>query len=159
VDLDLDSLFGELEAGFYAVPETQRYFVWRNSQIRDLINSIYNWYPIGGIIVWKMSKSFLDEYRDLVRPLAIGLPEENMEYMVIDGQQRLTSLLLIKRRSIRIVSSSGEVERKIELFFNPNEEDGIFELGRKSFVKDPNWFNVTDVLNAETVHEILEEKA
>jgi hypothetical protein len=159
VDLDLNSLFGRLEAGFYAVPETQRYFVWTNSQIRDLVNSIYNWYPIGGIIVWEMPKSFLDEYRDLVRPLALGLPEDNVKYMVIDGQQRLTSLLLIKRRSIRIVGSSGEVERKVELFFNPNEGGGIFELGRKSFVKDPNWFNVTGVLNAESVHEILEEKA
>jgi hypothetical protein len=146
-----------LEAGFYAVPEMQRYFVWTNSQIRDLIDSIYNWYPIGGIIVWEMPKSFLGEYKELVRPLAFGLPEENIKYMVIDGQQRLTSLLLIKRRSIRIITSSGEVERKVELFFNPIDE--IFELGRKSFVKDPNWFNVTDVLNAETVYEILEEKA
>jgi hypothetical protein len=130
-----------------------------NSQIRDLINSVYNWYPIGGIIVWEMPKLFLDEYKDLVRPLALGLPEENIKYMVIDGQQRLTSLLLIKRRSIRVITSSGEVERKVELFFNPNEGNGIFELGRKSFVKDPNWFNVTDVLSAGTVHEILEEKA
>jgi hypothetical protein len=157
LERDLNTLFGMLEAGFYAVPEMQRYFVWTNSQIRDLIDSIYNWYPIGGIIVWEMPKSFLDEYKELVRPLAFGLPEENIKYMVIDGQQRLTSLLLIKRRSIRIITSSGEVERKVELFFNPIDE--IFELGRKSFVKDPNWFNVTDVLNAETVYEILEEKA
>jgi uncharacterized protein with ParB-like and HNH nuclease domain len=32
--MDLNSLFAELEAGFYVVPETQRYFVWKNTQIR-----------------------------------------------------------------------------------------------------------------------------
>jgi uncharacterized protein with ParB-like and HNH nuclease domain len=88
---DLKSLLTKLEAGFYAVPETQRYFVWANSQIRDLAISIYNWYPIGGIIVWEMPNSFIDDYGALMRPLALGLLEKNMKYMVIDGQQRLTS--------------------------------------------------------------------
>jgi len=155
----LEDLFIKLEAGFYVVPEMQRYFVWRNSQIRDLMISIYNWYPIGGIIVWEMSNLFISEYDDLMRPLAIGLPKENMKYMIIDGQQRLTSLLLIKKGGIRITGPFGEKERKIELFFNPIEEGGKFELGRRGFVKDPNWFNVTEVLNAGTVHEVLEKKA
>lgn len=158
--MNISELLGKLEAGFYAVPEIQRYFVWRNSQIRDFVHSIYNWYPIGGIIIWKMSRSFLEKYRELMRPLAVGLPEGNMEYMVIDGQQRLTSLLLIKKGSIRIVRPSRVVERKVELFFNPKEGvGGRFELGRRDYVKHPDWFNVTDVLNAEYVSDVLEEKA
>lgn len=157
----LKELFARLEAGFYAVPETQRYFVWTNSQVRDLASSIYNWYPIGGIIVWEMPNSFIEEYGELMmRPLALDLPEKNMKnmkYMVIDGQQRLTSLLLIKRGSIRVAGPRGEVERRLELFFNPMEE--AFELGKRNFAKDPKWFNVTEVLNAETVSEVLERKA
>jgi len=159
--LILKELFARLEAGFYAVPETQRYFVWTNSQVRDLASSIYNWYPIGGIIVWEMPNSFIEEYGELMmRPLALDLPEKNMKnmkYMVIDGQQRLTSLLLIKRGSIRVAGPRGEVERRLELFFNPMEE--AFELGKRNFAKDPKWFNVTEVLNAETVSEVLERKA
>lgn len=155
--MNLNAFLDKLEAGFYAVPEIQRYFVWTDTQIRELIDSIYNCYPIGSIIVWEMSNKFLEDYKDLVRPMALGLPEENMKYLVIDGQQRLTSLLLIKRGSIRISTSSGEKERKIDLFFNPR--NGRIELGRKSFVKDPNWFNVTDVLNKKNVFDVLEEKA
>jgi hypothetical protein len=155
--LILKELLERLEAGFYAVPETQRYFVWPNSQIRDLASSIYNWYPIGGIIVWEMPSSFIEECGELMRPLALDLPEKNMKYMVIDGQQRLTSLLLIKRGGIRVAGPRGERERRLELFFNPMEE--IFELGKRNFAKDPKWFNVTDVLNAETVSEVLERKA
>lgn len=97
--MNLNELFGRLEAGFFAVPEIQRYFVWTNSQIRDLVSSVYNWYPIGGIIVWEMPNSFLNDCRDLLRPLALDLPEENMRYMVIDGQQRLTSLLLLNEKA------------------------------------------------------------
>jgi hypothetical protein len=155
--LDLKSLLTKLEAGFYAVPETQRYFVWTNSQIRDLASSIYNWYPIGGIIVWEMPNSFIEDCGGLMRPLALDLPEKNMKYMVIDGQQRLTSLLLMKRASIRVTGPLGEKERKVELFFNPMEE--VFELGRRSFAENSRWFNVTEVLNAEMVHEVLEKKA
>jgi len=155
--LILKDLLARLEVGFYAVPETQRYFVWTNSQIRDLASSIYNWYPIGGIIVWEMSNSFIEECGELMRPLALDLPEKNMKYMVIDGQQRLTSLLLIKRGSIRVAGPRGERERRLELFFNPMEK--IFELGKRNFTKDPKWFNVTEVLNAETVSEVLERKA
>jgi uncharacterized protein with ParB-like and HNH nuclease domain len=133
--MDLKSLFAEIEEGFYVVPETQRYFVWKNTQIRDLINSIYNLYPIGSIIVWEMPKSFIDDYNELVRPLDLNILEEkknNMKYMIIDGQQRLTSLLLIKKGSIRIASGAGQRDRKVELFFNPI--DGTFELGKKSFI-------------------------
>jgi hypothetical protein len=155
--LILKDLLAKLEAGFYAVPETQRYFVWTNSQIRDLASSIYNWYPIGGIIVWEIPNSFIDDCGEVMRPLALDLPGKNMKYMVIDGQQRLTSLLLIKRGSIRVAGPRGERERRLELFFNPVEE--VFELGKRNFAKDPKWFNVTEVLNAETVSEVLERKA
>jgi uncharacterized protein with ParB-like and HNH nuclease domain len=73
--MHLDELLRRLEAGFFAVPEIQRYFVWTNSQIRDLVSSMYNWYPTGGIIVWEMPNSFLNYCRDLLRPLALDLEE------------------------------------------------------------------------------------
>lgn len=156
--LSLKDVLNNLEAGFYAVPETQRYFVWNNGQVRDLISSIYNFYPIGGIIVWEMSDAFIRDYEYLVRPLSPELPRESMKYLIIDGQQRLTSLLLVKRGSIRIPTPSGEErERRIKLYFNPHT--GEFELGRRSFDNDPNWYDVTEVLNAETIYEVLKNKA
>jgi len=128
----LTEIMNEVEAGFYTVPEIQRRFVWKNPQIRDLALSIYNNHPIGAIVFWNLqAKMMKDEsLRDLFRPLADGLPLENGRYAIIDGQQRLTSLLLIKRGEI---STSGK-KRKIKLYFNPIDER--FELGSRDIEKD-----------------------
>ncbi len=148
----LEEVLEQIEAGFYVVPEIQRSFVWRNTQIRDLVASIYNNDPIGAIIHWEIPDKFREDYGDLIRPLAEDLPE-NGRYMVIDGQQRLTSLLMVKKGEIAIKGR----KRRINLFFNPIDEE--FELGSKKIKKDPYWFNITEVLNTEDELELIEERA
>jgi len=149
----VEKLLKEIEEGFYVVPEIQRSFIWRNTQIRDLVASIYNNFPIGAIIYWEITDRFRNEYGYLFRPLAEDLPKENGRYMIIDGQQRLTSLLLVKRGEIAIRGG----KRRIKLFFNPIDEK--FELSSKNIQKNPYWFNVTEVLNAEDELELIEERA
>mgnify|MGYP001122433233 CR=1 FL=1 len=150
----LRELLSELNAGFYVVPEVQRPFVWKNRQIRDLMSSIYNNYPVGSVIIWEMPNEFVNEFGDLVRVMAEGLPENNCKYMVIDGQQRLTSLLLLQKGTMPI----QQKQRKVDLYFNVIDEQ--FSLARGSeFRKNPNWFNVTQVLRAETVKDVLEERS
>jgi len=151
----LTEIMNEVEAGFYTVPEIQRRFVWKNPQIRDLALSIYNNHPIGAIVFWNLqAKMMKDEsLRDLFRPLADGLPLENGRYAIIDGQQRLTSLLLIKRGEI---STSGK-KRKIKLYFDPIDER--FELGSRDIEKDPKWFNVTEVLKSRDIYKLIEDQA
>jgi len=151
--LKVEEVLEKIEAGFYVVPEIQRSFIWRNTQIRDLVASIYNNFPIGAIIYWEIPDRFRNEYGYLFRPLAEDLPKENGRYMIIDGQQRLTSLLLVKRGEIAIRGR----KRRINIFFNPIGEE--FELGSKKIQKDPFWFNVTEVLNAEDELELVEERA
>jgi len=151
--LKVEEVLEKIEAGFYVVPEIQRSFIWRNTQIRDLVASIYNNFPIGAIIYWEIPDRFRNEYGYLFRPLAEDLPKENGRYMIIDGQQRLTSLLLVKRGEIAIRGR----KRRINLFFNPIDEE--FELSSKKIQKNPYWFNVTEVLNTEYVLELIEERA
>jgi hypothetical protein len=151
----LTEIMNEVEAGFYTVPEIQRRFVWKNPQIRDLTSSIYNNHPIGAIVYWNLQVKIMkdESLRDLFRPLADGLPLENGRYAIIDGQQRLTSLLLLKRGEI---STSGK-KRKIKLYFNPIEEK--FELGSRDIEKDPRWFNVTEVLKSRDIYKLIEDQA
>jgi hypothetical protein len=150
----VQELFNELEAGFYVVPEIQRSFVWRNPQIRDLASSIHNNFPIGSIIIWEMPNTFIESYGDLVRPLAAELPAKNGKYMVIDGQQRLTSLLLLYKGTLHI----EDEQRKMELYFNPHED--IFSLERSSkILKDPSWYNVTEILASQDIQDVIEKKA
>lgn len=148
----LKDLVGQLEAGFYVVPEIQRAFVWRNSQIRDLATSIYNNFPVGSLIIWEMPQTFVQDYADLLRPLADELPEQNGRYMVIDGQQRLVSMLLLHKGALLI----GGSPRKVDLYFNPHQEK--FELERHSELRrSPEWFNLANLLSTD-VEDILETK-
>jgi uncharacterized protein with ParB-like and HNH nuclease domain len=151
----LTEVIDEIEAGFYTVPEIQRRFVWKNPQIRDLISSIYHNHPIGAIVYWKIQAEKMEKenLRDLFRPLEDNLPLKNGSYVIIDGQQRLTSLLLVKKGEI---STSGK-KRKIKLYFNPIEER--FELGSRDIEKDPKWFNVTEVLNSNDIYKLIEDQA
>jgi hypothetical protein len=61
--------------------------------------------------------------------------------LVIDGQQRLTSLLLIHKGRL----SRGRRNIEIELYFNPIDEE--FQLQNPKIKNKPQWFNVTEVIN------------
>lgn len=47
------AILGLIDAEDFVIPEIQRPFVWKRSQVRDLIDSLYNGYPTGYIITWK----------------------------------------------------------------------------------------------------------
>lgn len=51
--LTIKALLGLIEANDIAIPEIQRPFLWKNTQVRDLIDSLYKGYPTGYIILWK----------------------------------------------------------------------------------------------------------
>ena len=64
------------------IPEIQRPFVWKATQVRDLIDSLYNGYPVGYLIV---SRSHEMRLKD-------GTMSKGQR-ILIDGQQRVTALM------------------------------------------------------------------
>ncbi len=78
----VSSILGYIDAGDIAIPEIQRPFVWKASQVRDLIDSLYNGYPTGYLIIWQNPNIRLKDGR-----------ESNGKKILIDGQQRVTALM------------------------------------------------------------------
>ena len=78
----VSSLLGFIEAGAIAVPEIQRPFVWRATQVRDLIDSLFNGYPTGYLIIWQNPDVKLKDGGS-----AVG------KKVLIDGQQRVTAMM------------------------------------------------------------------
>jgi hypothetical protein len=157
----LSDLFVELAEGRYALPEVQRHYEWRNSQIRGLFESIYRGYPVGSIIVWSMPKEVVENYSDLLRPLTEELNDrrKNLQYLVIDGQQRLVSLVLAKYGSITVRDENGTRRRFLPLYFTPAEGGRFDLLGRKEVSGDSRYFKITDLLNEEKdIDDLLDEK-
>ena len=80
--LAISQILGLIEANDIAIPEIQRPFVWRRSQVRDLMDSLYKGYPTGYIIIWKNPSVKLKN----------GSLSEGKK-VLIDGQQRITALM------------------------------------------------------------------
>ncbi len=92
----IQSLVDELKSGKYLLPSFQRQYVWDEDDIKDFIDSLVKNYPIGTIILWKPSTPTVSQIDPFSKPL-IDVEESNRReiFYIVDGQQRLTSLLLL----------------------------------------------------------------
>ena len=81
-NVSVESLLGYVKDGTIAIPEIQRPFVWDTTKVRDLMDSLYNEYPVGYIITWKSPDVKLKD----------GSASEGKQ-ILIDGQQRITALM------------------------------------------------------------------
>lgn len=86
----------EIPSGRYWLPSFQRNYVWDSENVKELIDSIIKNYPIGATILWKPSPQMAEEIDPTSSPMKDDLPINKVDrYFVIDGQQRITSLLLL----------------------------------------------------------------
>ena len=88
----LQNLLPEVEGGQIKIPQFQRDFVWGVHQSAELVDSVIRGYPIGSLIYWRTSER-LREVRNLGRFQFPDANERELVSYVLDGQQRLTSLL------------------------------------------------------------------
>jgi len=110
-EASVEELVGMIERGELRLPEMQRRYVWRSTRVRDLLDSLYRGYPSGAILLWET---------DEVVPLQeFAVNQEQNPYqstrLLLDGQQRLTSLSAVIRGEP--VSVRGR-RRPIEILFN-----------------------------------------
>lgn len=90
VDRPVGSLLGDVIEGRVGLPDLQRPFVWKDSDVRDLLDSMLKGYPIGYCILWEAP----DDQEE--KKTSIGLNSKSYarpKELVIDGQQRLTALV------------------------------------------------------------------
>jgi len=118
----IQELITEVNSGKFLLPSFQRQYMWDENDIRDLIDSIINNYPIGTIILWKPSNISISEIDPFSKPIIdINTKKPNEVLYVIDGQQRLTSLLLLFNNWI-IKRDSEEIKCEIPISYNPTNK-------------------------------------
>ena len=124
----VSAVLGLIEAGQFVIPEIQRPFVWKRSQVRDLIDSLYNGYPTGYIITWKNP-----DVRTKDGVMANG------KHVLIDGQQRITALMAAIS-GLEVLDEDFNKGR-IRIAFNPVAEDPTkrFAVQDASHLKDKRW--------------------
>lgn len=124
----VNGILADVEGNKIAVPELQRPFVWKDKQVRDLMDSLYRGYPIGYLIVWQNSNVKIRFGRQ-----AAG------KKILIDGQQRITALMAAILG--REVLDDAYHVRKIQIAFNPFAEEGEeqFAVWEEKLGKDKRW--------------------
>ena len=128
-------LVESIRKGELALPEIQRPFVWKASKVRDLFDSMYKGFPVGTLLLWATGA---------VATRAIGTErkESPARLLIVDGQQRLTSLyaVLTGAEIIRKDYSTG----RIRIAFNPAEEK--FAVLDAAIEKDAAYISdITDI--------------
>lgn len=88
--VSLNTLIGRLKEGRFVIPDFQREFEWRPWDIRELMRSIFLDYYIGSLLLWKGKR---ENFAALsCEPVYAFKGTGNPEYIVLDGQQRLTAM-------------------------------------------------------------------
>lgn len=88
--LKIQELVRLVKEGRVRVPEFQRSFRWAPDDVLALFDSILRGYPFGSLLLWKRSAPAA---RLKVGAIAIDAPEVSDALWVVDGQQRITSLV------------------------------------------------------------------
>ena len=131
----IETLLTWVKSGEIAIPEIQRPFVWEPTKVRNLLDSLYQGYPVGYLIAW----------RNPTVKLKDGTPSAGKR-ILIDGQQRVTALMagLLGRE---VLTKDYETIR-IRIAFHPVIEK--FEVANPAIRKDVAWIeDVAEVFAPE----------
>ncbi len=138
----IETILAWVNSGEIAIPEIQRPFVWDSSKVRDLMDSLYQGYPIGYVIAWRNPNVRLKD----------GSLSEGKK-VLIDGQQRITALTAAILGQYVINKTYQRV--KIKIAFNPIDER--FEVQNPAILKDKTWLHdISEVINGSVLKIVRE---
>ena len=109
-DYSVEDLVSMMAKGDLRLPEMQRRYVWPATRVRDLLDSLYRGYPSGAILMWDTDTEVALQAMAIAQGVAKVRPR-----LLLDGQQRLTSLSAVLRGEP--VTVKGR-KRPIEILFN-----------------------------------------
>ncbi|MBP8114165.1 MAG: DUF262 domain-containing protein [Chitinophagaceae bacterium] len=131
----IETLLAWVNSGEIAIPEIQRPFVWDSSKVRDLMDSLYQGYPIGYVIAWRNPNVRLKD----------GSLSEGKK-ILIDGQQRVTALTAALLGQYVVNKTYERV--KIKIAFHPIDER--FEVQNPAILKDKTWLpDISQAINGD----------
>lgn len=130
----LANLLKDIESGKLALPNIQRPFVWKPAQVRDLFDSLYRGFPVGTLMLWDTGAEVG------TKQVGGGATDAVPKRLIIDGQQRLTSLYSVMK-GIPVLTAAFE-KKQIRIAFRPT--DARFEVTDAAIQSDPEFIpNIT----------------
>lgn len=189
-DMSVLTALNYIKTGKILLPDIQREYVWSYRDIELLFESIVDDYPIGSCIMWKTTRITINEtkpnlyyfHTDFSRkePVNKKVPEvlaedkENNYYVILDGQQRLTSFNIAFNGSYTDFKGGKGNPRdnpenwiKRELYYNlqydpkADKDDETpskrFAFLKKEDVEKEQWYKVKELLKYDKQHDLSKD--
>lgn len=148
VNYSLGDLVSYVELGEVGLPDIQRPFVWKNAKVRDLFDSMYQGYPVGYLLLWQ------NAYEEDSKPIGTDRKQKPPRLLIVDGQQRLTSLYAVVKGIP--VKRENYAEEVIEIAFNPLQEK--FAVADAAIRRDKAYIpNISRVWSGGSLFGLLNE--
>ncbi|MCC8119632.1 MAG: DUF262 domain-containing protein [Bacteroidales bacterium] len=147
VNRKVEDLLMQISTVKIGLPDLQRPFVWKDSKVRELLDSMIKGFPIGFIMLWEAPENYANKHHIGTNSKAYEVPRD----LVIDGQQRLTALLAaINGIKVKDVNYK---ERNIKISFNPIKRE--FEVWTQAQARSQEWIDtVSEVFKAKKENTI-----
>lgn len=127
----VDAIFTWIKLGEIAIPEIQRPFVWDASKVRNLLDSLFNGFPVGYLIAWRNPDVKLKD----------GTSSSGKR-ILIDGQQRVYALMAALLG--QVVINKDYKKTQIRIAFHPGRKQ--FEVSNPAIAKDASWISDISVV-------------
>ena len=141
----IETLLTWVKSKEIAIPEIQRPFVWEATKVRNLLDSLYQGYPVGYLIAWKNPTIKLKD----------GSSSAGKR-ILIDGQQRITAMMAALLGMEVLTKDYARV--RIRIAFNPlaKEDEQFFEVSNPAIAKNVQWIpDLSRLFQADA--DLLEE--
>lgn len=124
----IETLLTWVKSKEIAIPEIQRPFVWEATKVRNLLDSLYQGFPVGYLIAWKNPTVKLKD----------GSASAGKR-ILIDGQQRITAMMAALLGMEVLTKDYAKI--RIKIAFNPlaQEDEPLFEVSNPAIAKNSQW--------------------
>ena len=134
IPFSVAQLTSAIDSGALALPDIQRPFVWPQTKVRDLLDSMYRGFPVGQVMFWQTGAE------PGVKQIGTDAKSVPVPYhLIVDGQQRLTSLYAVMTG--KPIIREDFTESVIRVAFNPFTEQ--FAIPDATTARQVDW--LTDI--------------
>jgi len=129
VNYSLSKLIEDIDVGEIGLPDIQRPFVWSKAKVRDLFDSMYSGFPVGYLLFWANVNAAG------TRQIGVGGKQAVPRLLIVDGQQRLTSLYAVLKDVPVVTEDYSQI--KVGIAFRPRDQ--LFAVTDAAIERDPEY--------------------
>lgn len=137
--MKINQILDKIDENQLFVPAFQREYVWKRQNAKDLIASLIKDYPTGTMLTWETNNppELKGKYKYEANKGAVKI--------ILDGQQRITTLYMLMRGNIPPYYTEKEIENDIRNLYVNVESLELEYYKVKVMENNPLWVNITDI--------------